>query len=55
MSTVSHHAQEMGEKAADLLIDRLELEVENEEYEEEEEHYQTVIIETELIERDSTK
>lgn len=55
LSTVSQHAQEMGEKAADLLIDRLELEVENEEYEEEEEHYQTVIIETELIERDSTK
>ncbi|MBE9490564.1 MAG: LacI family DNA-binding transcriptional regulator [Bacteroidetes bacterium] len=56
LTTVSQHAQEMGEKAADLLIDRLELEVENEEYEEyEEEHYQTVIIETELIERDSTK
>ncbi|MCH7525728.1 MAG: substrate-binding domain-containing protein [Bacteroidetes bacterium] len=55
LSTVSQHAQEMGEKAADLLIDRLELEVENEEYEEEEENYQTVIIETELIERDSTK
>ena len=55
LSTVSQHAQEMGEKAADLLIDRLELEVENEEYEEEEEHYQTVVIETELIERDSTK
>ena len=55
LTTVSQHAQKMGEKAAELLIDRLELEVENEEYEEEEEHYQTVIIETELIKRESTK
>jgi len=52
LSTVSQHAQKMGEKAADLLIDRLELEVKNEE---EEEHYQTIVIETELIERESTK
>ncbi|RLD28855.1 MAG: LacI family transcriptional regulator [Bacteroidetes bacterium] len=55
LTTVSQHAQEMGEKAAELLIERLELEVEKEEYGEEEEHYQTVVIETELIERDSTK
>ena len=55
LTTVSQHAQQMGEKAANLLIGRLELEVENEDYEEEEEHYQTVIIETELIERESTK
>ncbi|AEH00524.1 MULTISPECIES: LacI family DNA-binding transcriptional regulator [unclassified Lacinutrix] len=48
LTTVSQHAQQMGEKAADLLIDNLEIE-------EEEEHYQTVVIETELIERDSTK
>lgn len=56
LTTVSQHAQKMGEKAADLLIDRLELDIENEDQEEEEEeHYQTVVIETELIERDSTK
>jgi LacI family transcriptional regulator len=48
LTTVSQHAQEMGEKAAHLLIDNLEVE-------EEEETYQTVVIETELIERDSTK
>jgi len=55
LTTVSQHAQEMGEKAADLLINRLEVDIENEEHgEEEEEHYQTVIIETELIEREST-
>ncbi len=48
LTTVSQHAQEMGEKAAQLLIDNLEVE-------EEEETYQTVVIETELIERDSTK
>ncbi|MCK5400041.1 MAG: LacI family DNA-binding transcriptional regulator [Flavobacteriaceae bacterium] len=56
LTTVSQHAQDMGEKAADLLINRLELDIDQEEgEEEEEEHYQTVIIETELIERDSTK
>lgn len=48
LTTVSQHAQEMGEQAAHLLIDNLEVE-------EEEETYQTVVIETELIERDSTK
>jgi LacI family transcriptional regulator, galactose operon repressor len=52
LTTVSQHAQKMGEKAADLLIDRLELEIDNEL---EEEHYQTIVIETELIERKSTK
>ena len=52
LTTVSQHAQKMGEKAADLLIDRLELEVKSEE---EEEHYQTIVIESELIERKSTK
>jgi len=35
-----------------LLIDRLELDIDNEL---EEEHYQTIVIETELIERKSTK
>ncbi|WP_338732757.1 LacI family DNA-binding transcriptional regulator [Mangrovimonas cancribranchiae] len=48
LTTVSQHAQQMGEKAAELLIDNLE-------HEEEEEHYKTVVIETELIERESTK
>jgi len=52
LTTVSQHAQKMGETAANLLIDRLELNIDDEV---EEEHYQTVIIETELIERESTK
>ncbi|TVZ57903.1 transcriptional regulator, LacI family [Flavobacteriaceae bacterium MAR_2010_105] len=50
LTTVSQHGQEMGEKAAELLINRLE----NEE-DRDVEHYETVVIETELIERDSTK
>ena len=48
LTTVSQHAQQIGEKSAELLIDNLEDETE-------EEHHKTVIIETELIERDSTK
>jgi LacI family transcriptional regulator len=48
LTTVSQHAQQMGEKSADLLIDRLE-------NEDEDEQFQTVIIETEIIERHSTK
>ncbi len=48
LSTVSQHAQLMGEKAADLLIDKLEEDGDIE-------SYQTVVIETELIERESTK
>lgn len=48
LTTVSQHAQQMGEKAADLLIDKLE-------NEKEDEQYQTVVIETEIIERQSTK
>ena len=56
LTTVSQHGQAMGEQAAKLLIDKLELEVDDEIYEEEEEEqYQTVIVETELVERDSTK
>ncbi|WP_299114475.1 LacI family DNA-binding transcriptional regulator [uncultured Winogradskyella sp.] len=51
LTTVSQHAQHMGEKAADLLIDKLENEI-NEDVEEE---YQTVVIATDLIERESTK
>ncbi|MEM1001703.1 MAG: substrate-binding domain-containing protein, partial [Bacteroidota bacterium] len=48
MTTVSQHGQQMGERAAHLLIDRLE-------NEEDEEHYQTIIIPTDLVERNSTK
>lgn len=47
LTTVSQHAQQMGEKAAELLIDKLE--------NEDDDCYRTVIIETELIERESTK
>ncbi len=52
LTTVSQHGQKIGEKAAHLLIDRLELEDTNEE---EDDEFKTVIIETELIERESTK
>lgn len=48
LTTVSQHGKKIGEKTADLLIDKLE-------NEDDEEHYQTVVIETELIERESTK
>lgn len=48
LSTVSQHARLMGEKAATLLIDKLE-------NDEDEETYQTQIIASELIERESTK
>ncbi len=50
LTTVSQHAQLMGERAADLLIDKLETE-----FNEEEEQFQTVVINTELVERESTK
>jgi LacI family transcriptional regulator len=59
LTTVSQHGQKIGEQAADLLIDRLELESEeNVDYIEEnerEEDFKTVVIETEIIERESTK
>ena len=48
LSTVSQHAQLMGEKSAHLLIDRLEEDAVDE-------SYQTQIITSELIERESTK
>ncbi|NNF73629.1 MAG: LacI family DNA-binding transcriptional regulator [Flavobacteriaceae bacterium] len=48
LTTVSQHAQQMGEKAAELLIRRLE-------NEESEEPFETVVIETNLVERESTK
>lgn len=55
LTTVSQHALEMGVKAAELLIDRLEDEHdEHHDDDLEDEHYQTVVIETELIERNST-
>lgn len=50
LTTVSQHAQLMGERAADLLIDKIE-----NDFETEEEHFQTVVINTELVERESTK
>ncbi|WP_338410804.1 LacI family DNA-binding transcriptional regulator [uncultured Flavobacterium sp.] len=50
LSTISQHAPEIGEKAASLLIDRLEDKSENEFPE-----YNTVIIKTELRQRESTR
>ena len=50
LTTVSQHAQQMSEKAAHLLIDKIESE-----YTDEEEQFQTVVIRTDLIERESTK
>ena len=47
LSTVSQHGELLGEKAAALLIDRLE-------QERFEAPYETVVVETELIERQST-
>jgi LacI family transcriptional regulator len=52
ITTVSQNGIKMGRKAAKMLIDRVEAE-ENDE--EQEEHYRTEIIETQLIERESTK
>lgn len=50
LTTVSQHGQQMGEKAAHLLIDKIETE-----YNDEEEQFQTVVISTNLVERESTK
>lgn len=50
LTTVSQHAQQMGEKAANLLIDKIE-----KVYDTEEEQFQTVVINTNLVERESTK
>jgi LacI family transcriptional regulator len=50
ITTVSQSGIKMGNKAAKMLIDRLESEHE----EEEEENYKTEVIETHLIEREST-
>ncbi|AWA29581.1 LacI family transcriptional regulator [Flavobacterium magnum] len=51
ISTVSQNGIKMGQKAAKMLIDRLEAE----EDDEAEELYRTEVIETSLIERESTK
>ena len=50
ITTVSQSGIKMGNKAAKMLIDRLE----SEHAEEEEENYKTEVIETHLIEREST-
>jgi LacI family transcriptional regulator len=50
LTTVSQHAPEIGKNAADLLIDRLEDKTEKEIQE-----YKTVVIKTELRQRESTK
>ena len=48
ITTVGQNGIEMGGKAAQMLIDRLETELE------EEEHYKTEVIETHLVIREST-
>ncbi|WP_299777869.1 LacI family DNA-binding transcriptional regulator [uncultured Formosa sp.] len=48
LTTVSQHGKKIGAVAAELLIEKLESEVEDEQV-------KTVVIETELIERESTK
>lgn len=50
LSTISQHAPEIGENVANLLIDRLEDKTEKEVPE-----YKTVVIKTELRQRESTK
>ena len=49
LTTISQHAEKMGEKAAELLMERLENKSE------EEELPRTIVIETSLIERESTR
>ncbi len=59
LTTVSQHGQKIGEQAAHLLIDRLELEDDEGEIDDfdfvKDMKFKTVVIETELIERNSTK
>jgi LacI family transcriptional regulator len=52
ITTVTQNGVEMGSVAAKILIERLESE--EDEFEEEDEIYKTVVIETHLIEREST-
>lgn len=54
ITTVSQNGLEMGNVAAKMLIERLEAEEEGIEVEENDEVYKTVVIETHLIEREST-
>ena len=54
ITTVSQNGLEMGSVAAKILIERLEAEEEGIEEEEQDEIYKTVVIETHLIEREST-
>lgn len=51
LSAVSQHAEYIGQTAANLLIDKLETEINDDV----DESYQTTTISTELIERESTK
>lgn len=59
LTTVSQHGQKMGEQAANLLIERLEAEdAETEQYftnNDQKRDFIKVVIETEIIERESTK
>lgn len=59
LTTVSQHGQKMGEQSANLLIDRLEAEdAENEQYftnNDAKKDFIKVVIETDIIERESTK
>jgi LacI family transcriptional regulator len=54
ITTVTQNGIEMGNIAAKILIERLETEHDDEGEEEQEEIYKTVVIETHLIEREST-
>lgn len=49
LTTISQHGQKIGAEAATLLIEKLER------VEEDEESYKTIIVDTNLIKRDSTK
>lgn len=51
ITTVSQNGVKMGNKAAMMLINRLDIEEQEEEHEE---HYKTEVIETHLVEREST-
>jgi LacI family transcriptional regulator len=54
ITTVSQNGLEMGSVAAKTLIERLEVEDQENDEEEDDEIYKTVVIETHLIEREST-
>ena len=51
ITTVSQNGVKMGNKAAMMLIDRLDIDDDDDEHEE---HYKTEVIETHLVEREST-